>query len=251
MTFRYAGDSHKHSLETLNLLMEHDDFMFSIRSVIDLGCGNGDDLLWWATRTTRDENPMPLNINCTGVDINPGIPQKKDYKNIKYQLVDFEKTIEPYPKGYDILWCHDSFQYAVNPLETLKNWYDLTSPGGMLYICVPVTQQIHHRQLDYSLASGAYYHHTMVSLMYMLATTGWDCRSGFFKQSLNDGWLHAAVYKSQHQPLDPKTTSWYRLVELGLLSESAEKSINRHGYLKQQDLVVSWLDHSLTSMALR
>jgi len=114
-----------------------------------------------------------------------------------------------------------------------------------------VTQRIHHRQLDYHLQSGAYYHHTIVSLMYMLAATGWDCKSGFFKQSLQDEWLHAAVYKSQHKLPDPKTVSWYQLAELELLPETAELCINQYGYLKQQDLVLPWLDHSLTSMFLR
>ena len=42
--FTKAGDSHKHSLETLNALYQYDDFMSSIGTLVDLGCGNGDDL---------------------------------------------------------------------------------------------------------------------------------------------------------------------------------------------------------------
>ena len=61
--FAHPGDSHQHSLETLNQLYEYDDFMLSLRTMVDLGCGSGDDLAWWATRTTRDDNPQPLNIN--------------------------------------------------------------------------------------------------------------------------------------------------------------------------------------------
>jgi SAM-dependent methyltransferase len=225
--------------------------MFSIRSVIDLGCGVGDDLVWWASRTTRDEYPKPLDIQCTGIDLLETLSSIKKYPNILYQSADFENHIEPFTNGYDILWCHDSFQYATNPLKTLSNWWHLASAGGMLSISVPTTQQIYRRQLDYSLPSGAYYHYTMVSLIYMLATNGWDCRSGFFKQSLNDSWLHATVYKSEHAPLDPKTTSWYKLSELNLLPESADKSIQANGYLKQQDLIVPWLDKSLASMAIK
>ena len=251
MTFSHPGDSHQHSLETLNLLYEYDDFMLSIRTIIDMGCGDGDDLVWWATRTTRDDTKMPLNINCTGVDINHDISQITYYKNINYQIADFEKKIEPTAGGYDIFWCHDSFQYAVNPIETLKTWWHLASPGGMVYICVPITQKIHHKQLDYFLPSGSYYHYSMINLMYMLATSGWDCRSGFFKQTLQDNWLHAVAYKSQHAPMDPKSASWYNLAELGLLPDSASKSIQANGYVNQQDLVVPWLDHSLTSMAIK
>ena len=251
MNFTKTTDSHAHSLETLNQLLEYDDFMYSISTVVDLGCGDGDDLGWWATRTTRDNNPQPLNIQCTGVDLFDKLSKTKKYSNIAYQQGDFEGNIQAPKNGFDILWCHDSFQFALTPIQTLSRWWNMTSPGGMLYIGVPLTQRIHRRQLDYALPSGNYYHYTMVNLMYMLATTGWDCRSGFFKQSPNDTWLHAIVYKSEHNPLDPKTTSWYQLSELKLLPESTDASITAHGYLRQQDLVIQWIDHSLMSMAVR
>jgi SAM-dependent methyltransferase len=251
MTFAHAGDSHTHSLGILNLLYQYDDFMASIVSMVDLGCGNGDDLKWWATRTTRDDVPIPLNIRCTGVDLGPQLSATTQYNNIFYQQNNFEDLIPPPPAGFDILWCHDSFQYALAPIQTLSRWWDIASPGAMLYIGIPVTQRIHRRELDYHLTSGCYYHHTLVSLIYMLATAGWDCRAGFFKQAPNDPWIHAVVYKSVYKPLDPKTATWHTLSELKLLPESADRSIMLHNYLRQQDLVVPWLDHSLMSMAVK
>jgi SAM-dependent methyltransferase len=251
MTFLQPGDSHKHSLETLNQLYEYDDFMASISSMVDLGCGNGDDLEWWATRTTRDEVPVPLNIRCTGVDLDAELSLTKKYINLSYQQTDFEDFILPHPGGFDILWCHDAFQYAQNPLATLTKWWHIASPGAMLYICVPITQRIHRRQLDYYLPGGNYYHYSMVNLIYMLATCGWDCRAGFFKQALADSWLHAVVYKSTQEPINPKTVNWHRLSELNLVPASAAASIYAHGHLKQQDLVVPWIDQSLMSMAVK
>ena len=249
--FTHPGDSHRHSLETLNRLYDYDDFMASIKTVLDLGCGTGDDLAWWATRTTRDENPQPLNIRCTGIDLAPTLNISQQYNNLFYQSGDFEDTIVPPPQGFDILWCHDSFQYAHAPVTTLSNWWQIASPGAMLYLAIPTTQRIHRSQLDYHLLSGCYYHHTMVSLIYQLATAGWDCRSGFFKQAPADPWIHAVVYKSTHKPQNPKTTTWHALSELNLLPETADRSIAAHNYLRQQDLVVPWLDHSLMSMALK
>lgn len=251
MKFSKATDSHKHSLETLNQLYEYDDFMYSIKTVVDLGCGLGDDLEWWATRTTRGETKEPLNIECTGIDLAESFSLEKKYKNIKYQQCNFEGSIEVPEGGFDILWSHDSFQYALTPIQTLTNWCNMTSPGGMLYIGVPVTQQIYRRQLDFYLPTGCYYHYTLVNLIYMLATTGWDCRSGFFKQSPNEPWIHAIVYKSDQTPMDPQTTSWYDLSERKLLPESTDRSIQAHGFLRQQDLVVQWIDHSLMSMAVK
>ena len=249
--FIHPGDSHRHSLKTLNRLYEYDDFMASIKTVLDLGCGSGNDLEWWATRTTRDEVPQPLNIQCTGVDLAPKLSLTKRHDNVFYQSGDFEDTIPASSEGFDVLWCHDSFQYAHAPVKTLSNWWHLASPGAMLYLAVPVTQRVHRSQLDYHLPSGCYYHHTMVSLIYQLATAGWDCGSGFFRQAPTDPWIHAVVYKSTHEPQDTKTTTWHTLSELGLLPESAMKSIHAHNYLRQQDLVVPWVDHSLMSMAVK
>ena len=248
--FTHPGDSHQHSLETLNHLYEYDDFMASIRTMIDLGCGSGDDLIWWATRTTRDDNPEPLNISCTGIDRFENLSISSEFSNITYRRNNFEETIQPPSDGFDILWCHDAFQYVKNPLQTLSNWWQITSPGGMLAITVPVTQNIYQRQLSYILPNGCYYHHTMVSLMYMLATAGWDCGAGFFKQTPTEPWIHAIVYRSEHAPQDPHVTDWHRLSELNLLPESAVKSIYAHSALRQQDLVVPWVDHSLMSMAV-
>jgi len=248
MKFIHPGDSHRHSLQTLTQLYEYDDFMASIRSMIDLGCGSGEDLIWWATRTTRDDNSQPLNIQCQGIDLQPKI-QSGNHPNIAITSGDFEQTITNYPDGFDVLWCHDAFQYALNPVQTLSSWWHIASPGAMLALAVPITQRIHHRQLAYELPSGCYYHHSMVSLMHMLATAGWDCGAGFFKQTVTEPWIHAVVYRSEHPPIDPRKASWHHLVELNLLPESAAASIYAHSALRQQDLLVPWIDHSLASMA--
>ena len=249
MKFVHPGDSHQHSLQVLNALYEYDDFMESIATVADLGCGTGEDLEWWATRTTRDDSPQPLNIRCQGIDLLEQLPIAKKHDNITYQRTDFEGKIHAPQKGFDILWCHDAFQYCVNPLQTLSNWWHIASDGGMLAISVPQTVLTHRGRLAYYLDAGCLYHHTMVSLMHLLAMSGWDCRAGFFRQMHADPWIHAIVYKSSHEPQNPKTTTWHDLSALKILPESADRSIYAHGHLRQQDLIVPWIDKSLMSMA--
>jgi SAM-dependent methyltransferase len=249
--FKNLEEAHEHSLQTLNHLYKYEDFMASIRTMADLGCGAGSDLIWWATRESKDEVPKPLNIKCTGIDLADSLTFPKRHTNISYQSGDFENGELVNPQTFDILWCHDAFQYAQNPIKTLSNWWHWGTPGSMLYLGIPTTQRIHHNQLDFYLQSGCYYHHTMVSIIYMLATAGWDCRSGFFKQVPNDPWLHAIVYKSEHEPVDPKIATWHKLSELNLLPESASRSVFAHNYLRQQDLVVPWIDQSLMSMSTR
>ena len=237
------------SLDILNALQEYDEFMESIDTLVDLGCGDGADIEWWATRVTREDVPKPLNIKCTGVDLIDQLFAPRTHKNVSYLGTDFEQLTTAFGnKKFDVLWCHDAFQYCIDPIGTLIRWRDITNDGGMLAITVPTTITTHHRQLAFTQQSGCYYHHTMISLIHMLAITGWDCHGGFFLQKPNDSWILAIVYKSEQEPLDPKTANWHQLRELNLLPESAAESVNAHNYLRQQDLVLPWLDHSLTWM---
>jgi SAM-dependent methyltransferase len=248
VTFKNSQESHAHSLSTLNDLYEHDDFMESVGRVLDLGCGyDALDLQWWATRTTRDDVPLPLNIQCTGIDLIDNISREAKQTNVTYQRHDLE-NIQSIKRPYDILWCHDTFQYMINPLQCLINWRNLCTQNGMLILILPQTTNIEFNRQAFDQPSGCYYNHTMVSLIHMLAVTGWDCRGGFFKKAPNDPWLHAIVYKSDQGPSDPRNTSWYGLAEKGLLPSSAEESINKYGYLRQHDLVLPWIDKSLSWM---
>lgn len=238
--------SQVHSLSILNLMYGYDDFMESIRTVIDLGCGAGHDAEWWVTRTTNDDNPEPLNIRCVGIDYNLNFSLLKRHPNLTYEKADFEEPIDTQKeKTFDVLWCHNSFQYCINPLKTLSTWRNIASPDSMLVISLPQTTNIKRRLLSAEQETGSYYHHSIVSLIHMLSVTGWDCRNGFFLKQPNDLWINAIVYNSTHAPMDPKTTSWHELVEKKLLPDCAEPSIYAHNKLRQEDLVLPWLDKSL------
>lgn len=243
--FLSSQESHDHSLKTLRLLYEFDDFMSSIGTMIDMGCGDGLDLEWWATRTTRDlNNPIPLNISCTGVDIKESLAMAHQYKNIRYQPVDFEKPIPTGRRKFDVIWSHDSFQYVIDPFTTLRQWRDCCADNGMLILIVPQTTNLEFNSQAYDQRDKVYWHWTMVNLIHVLSVTGWDCRSGFFLKQSGDPWLHAAVYKSKIEPMDPRTVTWYELSDMKLLPESADKSIAAHGYLRQRDLLLQWIDRS-------
>lgn len=244
--FRNAEESHAHSLQTLNTLFEYDDFMESIGTMIDLGCGAGLDLEWWATRTTRDDIPVPLNIQCTGIDLSNRLSLTQKYPNIRYQQANFENNISVKKDNFfDVLWCHDAFHYAINPLATLKHWWSIAAEGAMLTLIVPQTTNFQQRHSAFSQPSGCYYHYTLINLIHMLSVSGWDCRSGFFLKRPNDHWLHAIVYKSNKEPMNPTTTTWYDLVDLELLPETADECIKRYGELRQSELVLPWIDKSL------
>lgn len=244
-SFLHPQDSHNHSLITLNALFEYDDFMESIKTLADMGCGTGLDLEWWATRTTRDDRRRSLDIQCTGIDLIESVPVAHKYKNIRYQQQDFCDPIMVHKKKFDVIWCHDAFQYVIDPFTTLRNWYDVASDNAMLILILPQTTNVDSNRLSFEQTNGCYWHWTLVNLMHVLAVSGWDCGAGFFRKEINDPWLHAVVYKSKHKPLDPKKITWYELSDLGLLPDSAVKCINKFGYLKQRELLLPWLDRSL------
>ena len=234
---------HDHALQFLNLLYEFDDFMMSIDKVVDIGAGTGLDTEWWATRTSRDEeDPQPLNIRVMAVSDTLNKSKQFQHENVIWHQGLSEDTGLP-PNAYDLIWCHDQFQYAVNPLKALKDYNRIARKDAMLCISVPTTTNFQYYK--HKFVSIGYYNHTLPSLIRMLAVNGWDCRDAYFKKTIYEPWIHCAVYKSSVEPFDPATTSWYDLADAGLLNESMERSINRYGYLRQEDLVTMWLDKSL------
>lgn len=247
--FSSDADSHAHSLQTLDVLYEYDDFMESVGIMADLGCGRGLDLEWWATRTTRDEQKRPLNIKCIGIDQPPKLAMAGNYPNIQYQSQDFEQSILRQKRKFDLLWCHNSFQYVINPFSTLAHWWHATEKDSMLVIIVPQTTNIEFKAQAFDQRDFCYYNWTLVSLMHVLAVSGFDCAEGFFRKLPADPWLHAVVYRSDIEPQDPKTTSWYQLAEQKLIPESAIDSVKKFGALRQRDLLLPWLDGSLTTFA--
>jgi len=108
--FANAEASHQHSLETLNMLQEYDEFMESIGTLIDLGCGSGLDTEWWATRVTREDNPRPLNIQCTGVDqIDQELKElKQRSKELKHQKNETLGYLKHFMKFNEIKICNIS-----------------------------------------------------------------------------------------------------------------------------------------------
>lgn len=242
-SFTNSTEKHNHSLRTLNLFREYDDFMESIGSVLDFNPGKDFvDSVWWVSQTVRGEPHIPLNIKCTAVSSVPPPIKKKNLSFVDEDIQTWNKTEKP----FDLLWAQDVLQYLENPYTTLKNWKQLANKESMLVISVPQTVNIEYNQQEYNLLPGHLYHYTLTSLIYMLAVSGWDCKSGFFLKKPNDPWINAIVYNSDIEPMKPGS-SWYEVMESNLLPDSAEKSIIKHGYVRQSDLLLTWLDKSLQS----
>jgi hypothetical protein len=240
--FKNTEDSHAHSRAVLDMLYEYDSFMDSLEVVADMGAGSGADANWWATLYTRDDPPEPHNYVVYAVDEDIGQIDPEYLKNENLVPIqgDFETRVVP--RKVDLLWSHDSFQYAMNPLETLKVWNQTMNVNGMLVMILPQHQNYRYNRMVTRSYSGSYHHYNVCNLIYMLAVNGFDTRDCFFYKTLNDQWLHLAVYKSDIEPMNPKTTTWWDLADLGLLSDSVCDSLSRHGHVRQEDIIVRWFD---------
>jgi len=146
------------------------------------------------------------------------------------------------PRDIDFIWCHDAFQYIINPLETLRVWNQNMSRDGMLLLSVPQHQSHEYNRPVTRSYNGCYYHYNACNLMYMLAVNGFDCRDCYISKDINDPWLSIAVYKSHVEPMDPATTSWHDLALAGLLNDSVVASLTQYGHVRQEDMIFKWFD---------
>lgn len=234
-----------HSRRFLDLFREYDDFLDSLSVVCDMGCGSGSDIEWWATLMSRDEPPRPYNYLCYAVDRNPNkLNEVPTYPNVHkiHRNFNDERVL---PRNADFIWAHDSLQYAPNPLITLRRWNEQMNVNGMLAVIVPQHSGVEYNRYFSTTHSFCFQHFTPANLIYMLAVNGFDCADAFMLKQHNEPWIYMAVYKSHIPPMDPDEVDLYQLADMGLLHWSAVNSINKHGYIKQEELCYTWLDKNV------
>ena len=233
--------SHEHSLEVLNLLYGYDSFLDSLTSIADMGCGSGLDVEWWASLYTRDDPPEPRNYTVYAVDqdvskIDPDILTRNP--NIITLEGNFENRL--IPRQVDLLWSHDSFQFAREPFKCLQTWKQTLNENGMMILTIPQSTYVKENSLYVEQYDNQFYSYNILNLIYMLAVAGFDCRDAYFYRKQNSPWLYAAVYATAKEFLPGMT--WYELADQGLINDSLINSVNRHGFARLEDLVVTWLD---------
>lgn len=240
--FRNPHYSHEHSLEVLNLIYGYDSFLDSLTTIADMGCGTGLDVEWWATLMTRDDPPEPRNYTVYAIDQN--ISQlDPDLLARCPNVIALERNFEErvISGKVDLIWSHDSFQYARDPFKCLANWKTQLNENGMLIMALPQTTYMRHNRLVIENHHYQYYNYNILNLMYMLAISGFDCRDAYFYRKKETPWLYAAVYASNQEPL-PAHASWHDLADRNLVNDSIKQSLNSYGYARLEDLVVTWLD---------
>ena len=232
----------RHAVPILENIRQYDTFLESLRTICDMGCGSGADTTWWATLENYDDPPEPYNFRVFAVDRDPlKLDQVPDLTNITKINKDFTNP-SILPTDIDFMWAHDCLQYSTNPLETLKYWNEQMTTNGMMILSVPQHSGVEYNRYTNRTYTGCYYHFTPTNLIYMLAVNGFDCRDAYLLKKFNDPWIQMAVYKSDVAPMDPKTTTWLDLANKNLLHPSIVNSIEKNGHLRQEEIVMPWLD---------
>jgi hypothetical protein len=174
----------------------------------------------------------------------------RDIKQIEPDILKNNPNVIPIERDFeeraisrnvDLIWSHDSFQYARDPWKCLTTWRNTLNQNGMLIMSIPQGTYVKDGFLMVEQHAHQFYNYNVLNLIYMLAVTGFDCRDAYFYRKKNTPWLYAAVYASPHEPLS-RTATWYDLADRGLISDSLINSVNRLGYARLEDLVVTWLD---------
>lgn len=236
------------SMPVLQLLGEHHEFMESIKNIAVINDTTGEDCAWWSDYRLGDEPKSQYNISVFTEKNTVRNANKRP--NIKIHEKDMSKTGYK-SETFDIIWANNCLQKSINPFETICHWWDLLKTDGMLCLSVPQNNYIDDLgRWQIHSYSGEYFNWNIINLIQVLATCGFDCRGGHFKQKQHDTYIWAAVYKSNISPMDPKTTNWYHLQEKMLTPASIDECILKLGYVRHEFLKVEWLDHSIYDLAV-
>ena len=225
-----------------------EDFMSSLSVIADMGCGKGADAAWWADR--KDENGKSRKLFVFAVDKILQLDNHNRRSTLRFIKEDFSETSIA-KNRVDVVWCYNSFQYATDPVKTLRHWWDIMSPDGLLHIAIPQMNFIDDLSRWQMInPSGCYWPHNMASLIYLLAACGFDCRDGHFKQRRHDPLIHLCAYKSPHKPMDLDKVSLYDLDDMKMLPESVSKCVQKYGSIRQEFLILPWLDGTLSDLSI-
>lgn len=233
--------SHLHSLETIKWIEKYESYLLNVRTIYDMGCGSGLDAQYLTNlKYPSNGKLLPYYYKVVGIDL-----QRVHIQYSNPRLTFIQHDFEEWDSGLqtDMIWSHDSFRFAINPLKTLTNWWKMLNSNGMLAIITPQTTNIHHGKPVNRTYPNNFYNYTITNLIYMLAVCGFDLRDNRFWKESGDPWLHAIVYKGDWEPFkNPREVTWYQLLDRKCLPDRWAYEVKRTGYLKEEVLQTHWIN---------
>ena len=141
----------QHHVFALEFLEQID--LNSFQSIIDLGCGDGDETEWFIARGKES----------VGVDL---IVPDGSFVKANFHALPFGD------REFDAAWSHHALEHTPNPLDALMEWGRVVKDGGLLFLTVP--------QIDNIISGGHINSFMPGDILYLLAIAGWDMSDGYF-----------------------------------------------------------------------
>ncbi len=110
----------------------------SFRSVLDVGCGNAETLLWLRSRVASD-------VSFSGADLSPKTVQRNASRHpfARFFVLDVEQ--ESLDDRFDLILCSEVIEHLEHQPEAIGNLARMVSPGGHLVLTCP-TGRIHETE---------------------------------------------------------------------------------------------------------
>ena len=113
-----------------NARLEIEPFIsFPIHSVLEIGCGEGNTLLW-----LRESKGVKI---CRGLEILPAAAERARGKGLDIAIGNVEVGGIPFQEKNDLVLCLDVLEHLHDPWKTLCCISDSIRPGGHLIVSIP------------------------------------------------------------------------------------------------------------------
>lgn len=122
----FFRETERYRFEKLSYLAQRVDFNgYSGMSLLDVGCGLGNDLSRFASG----------GANCVGIDISPTAiklaKQNFAHRNLSAEFLQMDgEDMSFEDNSFDVIYCHTVLHFTPNPETMIKEIHRVLKPGG-------------------------------------------------------------------------------------------------------------------------
>jgi SAM-dependent methyltransferase len=130
------------------------------RSVLDVGCGDGENLVWLRTQS-------PSGVAFAGADLSPKTIDENVRRHPLARFFTLDIEHQALPERFELVTCMEVIEHLGDPEAAIANLGRMVAPGGHLVISCP-TGKVHATERQF----GHVAHPTAEHLQAMLQRSG-------------------------------------------------------------------------------